>query len=207
MTRSATLSSISNAVIYQVGWFACVLGAAWGHGSTGAGLALVLVAVHLALAEHPGRELPLLLAAGTVGIVADTLHARFGVLNFNGHEAGQLAPLWIVALWIQFGTVLHFCMKWLSRRYLLAAVLGLVGGPMSFLAGERLGAATFGEPRLACLAILALTWSIALPLLVAIADRFAGSTASYRIFPSPRPPLAPVRVEAPIESRRPWHRA
>jgi hypothetical protein len=99
--------------------------------------------------------------------------------------SGTLAPLWIVALWVQFGTVLHFCMRWLSKRYLLASVLGLVGGPMSFLAGERLGAATFGEPRALSLAILALSWSIVLPALVAIADRLANEqdrAARYRIF-------------------------
>jgi hypothetical protein len=95
--------------------------------------------------------------------------------------SGTLAPLWIVALWVQFGTVLHFCMRWLSKRYLLASVLGLVGGPMSFLAGERLGAATFGQPRALSLAILALSWSIVLPALVAIADRL-DEAGRYRIF-------------------------
>lgn len=181
MRSSDTLSSLTNAVLHQTGWFACVLGAAWGRGTAGAALALALTALHLVLAQRPGRELPVLAAAAVLGLTVDSLHAGFGVLAFNGHEPGTLAPLWIVALWVQFGTVLHFCMRWLSKRYLLASGLGLVGGPMSFLAGERLGAATFGEPRTVSLIVLGLTWSVALPLLVAIADRFAPAAGRYRI--------------------------
>jgi len=171
---SSTSSSVLNAAASQAGWFACVLGAAGGWEVAGATVAIALALGHVALSERPDREWPLLLAAAGIGIVADTLHAGFGVLAFRGHEAGTLAPLWIIALWIQFGTVLHFCMRWLSRRYALAAVLGLIGGPMAFLGGERLGAATFGEPRALSLAVLGLSWAVALPTLVAIADRLGG---------------------------------
>jgi hypothetical protein len=174
-------SSLFNAVFYQVGWFACVLGAAGGWETLGASAAIFLALFHLALAEQPDREWPLMLAAASIGIAADTLHAGLGVLDFQGHEAGTLAPLWIIALWLQFGTALHFCMRWLSRRYALACVLGLVGGPMAFLGGERLGAATFGEPRVLSVVLLGLSWAIILPTLVAIADRLGG-IGRYRIF-------------------------
>lgn len=183
MTRAdSTKSSIFNVVTYQAGWFACVLGAAGEWETVGASIAFALALAHVALAERPEREWPLMLAAVGIGAVVDTLHAGFGIIEFRGHEAGTLAPLWIIALWLQFGTVLHFCMRWLSGRYLLASVLGLVGGPMSFLGGERLGAATFGEPRVLSLAVLGLSWAVALPALVAIADRLGG-VGRYRIFP------------------------
>jgi len=167
---SVTRSSVLNAVVYQVGWFACVLGAASGWGTAGAALAIALGVGHIAAAQRPEKEWPLLLAAAGIGLTVDTLHAGFGILHFAGHEAGTLAPLWIVALWFQFGMVLHFCMRWLSHRYVLASLLGLIGGPLSFLGGERLGAASFGEPRALSLAVLAITWAIALPTLVRIAD-------------------------------------
>ena len=170
----STGASVVNAAAYQAGWFACVLGAAGGWGAAGASIALTLALLHVVLAERPGREWPLLLAAAGVGAVADSLHAGFGILHFNGHEAGTLAPLWILALWAQFGTTLHFSLRWLSRRYALASLLGLVGGPLAFLGGERLGAASFGEPRALSIAVLALSWAVALPVLVAIADRLGG---------------------------------
>ncbi|MDH3255666.1 MAG: DUF2878 domain-containing protein [Acidobacteriota bacterium] len=178
----STKSSVVNVMTYQIGWFACVLGAAGEWETVGASIAIALAFAHVALAERPEREWPLMLAAVGIGVVADTLHAGFGILDFRGHEAGTLAPLWIIALWLQFGTVLHFCMRWLSGRYVLASILGLVGGPMAFLGGERLGAATFGEPRALSLAVLGLSWALALPALVMIADRL-GVVGRYKIFP------------------------
>ncbi len=180
MTSSAH-SSLLNAALYQLGWLVCVLGAAGGWGTAGASIAFALIALHLALAQRPRLEIPVIAAAAAIGLTADTLHAAFGVLRFGGHEPGALAPLWILALWMQFATALHFCLRWLSKRYLLASALGLIGGPLSFLGGERLGAATFGEPRLAAVAVLGLTWSITLPLLVAVADRFATGGGAYRL--------------------------
>ena len=59
-----------------------------------------------------------------------------------------LAPPWDVVLWMQFATILPFCLGWLSRRYLLCSVLGLIGGPMAFYAGEQIGAVSFLAPRL-----------------------------------------------------------
>ncbi len=176
-----SLSSIANAVLYQVGWFTVVLGAASGRGSAGAAAALILIALHLALAERSGSEVRLLVAAAAIGLTVDSLHAAFGVLEFKGHMAGTPAPLWIVVLWMQFASALHFCLRWLSGRYLLASLLGLIGGPLSFLAGERLGAATFGEPRRLSVVVLALSWGIMMPALVALADRFAGP-CRYRVF-------------------------
>ncbi len=182
-----------NLLLYQLGWFACVLGAANGRGGLGAGIALVLTAAHLVLAARPRREWPLLLGATLLGAVVETLQASFGVLELPNHRAGSFAPLWIVALWLQFGTLFHFGLRWLSRRYLLAALLGLAGGPLAFLAGERLGAARFGEPRMLSIAALAGIWAVSLPLLARLADRF-GWAGRYRIFTAGRD--APRRVNA-----------
>ena len=173
-------SSLANAALYQIGWFACVIGAAWDRGTAGALLAVSLAGLHLVLAERPDREWPLMLLAAGLGLAIETVHLSLGVLEYRGHVPGTLAPLWIVALWLQFATVFHFCLSWLSRRYWLAAVTGLLGGPLAFVAGERLGAATFGEPRLLALVIVGLAWAWVLPLLVWLADRLGG-VGRYRL--------------------------
>jgi hypothetical protein len=180
MTASKLSTNLINAAIYQVGWFACVLGAARGWGLQGALIAFGLSALHLTLAEKPLPEVKLLLAAGLIGVSVDSLHARFGILVFENHAASLLAPIWIIALWVQFGTVLHFCMRWLSGRYRLASLLGLIGGPLSFLGGERMGAAAFGEPRAVSITVLAMSWALALPALVWAADRLGGP-GRYRL--------------------------
>jgi hypothetical protein len=64
-------------------------------------------------------------------------------------------------------------MKWLRRRNILAAAFGAVGGPLAYIAGQKLGAITFLHPVLALIA-LSVIWAVAMPLLMALATRMDG---------------------------------
>ena len=173
------MALLINFLLYQVGWFACVLGAASGRTWAGAGLALALVAVHLVLVRDRAREATLLLAAAGLGLTLDSLQLNLGVFRYpSGSPLAGLAPPWIVVLWLQFATLLHFALRWLSGRYLLAAVLGLLGGPVSFWGGARLGAIEFASP-LAYL-VLGCVWAVAMPALVWLGDRLELQPEGYR---------------------------
>jgi hypothetical protein len=174
-----------NFVLYQVGWFACVLGAAWCVPWTGMSIALLLVGVHLWLAEDRAAQLKLALLAAAVGMVIDTAQLWAGVFSFHqGVVVQWLPPPWMSVLWMQFATTFHYSMNWLSARYLLCASFGLGGAPLAFFAGERLGAIEFLSPRLPHYGVLALLWSVAVPSLVLASDllgRDKSSPASYRL--------------------------
>lgn len=73
-----------NLALYQVGWFACVLGAAAGRAWAGAGFALLLVAVHLALVRDRTSAAKLLLSAGALGLAIDSLQLGAGVFSYPG---------------------------------------------------------------------------------------------------------------------------
>lgn len=172
-------ATLINLALYQVGWFACVLGAANGRPWVGAGLALVLVAVHVALVRDRGRTARLLLAAAALGLLLDSLQLNLGVFRYpSGTPLEGLAPPWIVVLWLQFATLLHFGLRWLSGRYGLAALLGFLGGPLSFWGGERLGAIEFASP--AAYLSLACVWSLAMPTLIWLGDRLQPRPGGYR---------------------------
>ena len=161
-----------NIGLYQIGWFACVFGAATGHPWLGMVLALGLIAVHLGLSAETRRQLTLMAAAGIIGLTIDTLQLWWGVFRFpNGTIVPWLAPLWVGVLWIQFATILPFSMRWLSNRYGLSAVLGFMGGPLAYYAGEKAGAVAFLTPRLPHLAVVAVVWSVALPAIIWVSDR------------------------------------
>ena len=110
--------------------------------------------MHLALVRDREREAKLLLAAASLGLLLDSLQLNLGLFRYpSGTPVTGLAPPWIVALWLQFATLLHFGLRWLAGRYLLAAALGFVGGPLSFWvrlavrlpgAGLRVGAGHAG---------------------------------------------------------------
>jgi hypothetical protein len=154
----------------QASWFACVLGAARDLPLIGPLAVLVFATVHLAGVQDRRREAGLLLAAGVVGYVFDSVLVLTNVLTFPGHaRAGWPSPIWMVALWVNLAVTLHSTMDWLSRRYALAALAGAILAPPAYLAGVRAGAAHLGGR--ASLFAIAILWALAMPLLVWLADR------------------------------------
>lgn len=67
-------------------------------------------------------------------------------------------------MWAQLATVLRFSLRAVIARPLPAAIFGAVGGPIAFLAGQRLGAVTLLPPLAPGVLRLSLTWAIALVL-------------------------------------------
>lgn len=156
-----------NCVAMQVGWFACVLGAAHGSAWTGPVLVAVVAAVHLASRRERLIEAFWLAGVGVVGSAIDSVHVLTGAVTFSADTpAIGLAPIWIAALWINFATTFTVCLAWMQRRTALAAAFGAVGGPLAYWSAQRLGAVEFPSgPAMGC-AILAVTWGIATPLLL-----------------------------------------
>ena len=180
---SPTLSKIINVVIYQVGWFSCVLGAALGFPLSGAVGALALVAVHLLLTDSRKAEIQLLLATCLLGVVVDSLQQAAGLFTFKTDPRWPLwLPLWVFVIWAQFATMFRFALHWLAGRYLLGALFGALGGPLAYWGGIRKGAATFGDNPLMTLLVLAFVWSMVTPLLLWLRDKLARTEGCYRRF-------------------------
>lgn len=184
------MASTTNFVLYQIGWFACVLGAASDHPDLGLTIALCLVGTHLALTTQPWMQIQLLGVALAVGLVVDTLLLNLDVYRFpTNNMISWLPPAWILVLWIQFATTFQYCLHWLGGRYFLCWLFGLVGAPIVFLGGERLGAVSFLEPRLTNLILLGVLWSLAIPSLVFASDSIharSEAVITYRGFTTPR---------------------
>jgi len=180
---SATQSKIINVVLYQVGWLSCVLGAARGYPFLGSLFAMLLIVIHLLMSTVRKAEIKLMICACLLGVVIDSSQQALGVFNFKIDPDWPLwLPLWILVIWAQFATLFHFALSWLSGRYLLAALFGLVGGPLAYWGGVRLGAAPFGETLLFSIVTLALVWALVTPLLFWISARLDSQEGRYRIF-------------------------
>jgi len=170
------LRILLNVAMFQAGWFACVLSAAGGKPWLGPLVVLAALALHLALASRPWRELRLVLSAAALGILIDSLLLATGWLEYpNGFWLPGFAPYWIVGMWALLATTVNVSLSWLHSRPVLAALLGAAGGPLSYLAGEKLGGTTLSEPLHALLA-LAIAWAAAMPILIRLAARYDGIT-------------------------------
>ena len=129
-----------NVALYQAGWFACVLGGASGRPWLGAATGLALVLVHLALVERRADEGKFVALAALAGTAIDSAQQAAGTVAFpSGHYAVWLCPVWLTLLWAQFATLPCHSLAWLAGRPIVSALLGAAGGPLAFLAGERLG--------------------------------------------------------------------
>lgn len=171
------MDRLINFALFQAGWFACVLSAAAGRPWIGVLAVLVAVAVHLGQARRPYPEVRLIGASIIIGLVVDSTLVALGLVSYptGSYPLGlsALAPYWIVCMWALFATTLNVSLRWLTGRWPLAMVLGAVGGPLSYLAGARLGAMNLLQPTPA-LAALALAWGLVMPLLALLASRLDG---------------------------------
>jgi hypothetical protein len=165
---------VANVLLYQIGWFAAVLGAARGWPWLGVAVLAAVVAVHLVRARAPARELALLTLAFAIGAVFETLMVQAGLMRFDGGAllAGT-APVWMVALWASFATTLNVSLRALHGRLIAASLLGAVGAPLAYYSGQKLGAVQMVNAG-AALAVVAAGWAVLTPLLFLAARRLDG---------------------------------
>jgi hypothetical protein len=157
---------------FQLGWFACVLGAAANNPWVGPIFVGFLALLHLILLPMRMVQLRLIFFAALLGTVSDGLLIQLNVFNFTGSALpAWLSPLWLTAMWINFALTLRISMSWLLGRYWLGAVLGAAGGPVAYYSGVRLGAIEFQASLTISFLSLALVWAAALPLLLYWARR------------------------------------
>ncbi|MEJ8813225.1 DUF2878 domain-containing protein [Variovorax ureilyticus] len=171
-TRAAVLANLA---MFQATWFAAVFGAAYCIPLWSVFCVACAVLWHLGLAESPAREARLVAAVTFVGFIVETANGAFGYVAFPSCDgaAGWLPPYWLVAMWALFSICLNVSLRWLRGRWLLACAFGAFGGPVSFAAGARLGAAQFVE-TVPGLLLIATTWAWAMPVLVWLSMQFDG---------------------------------
>lgn len=165
---------ITNFVMFQIGWFASVLGGANGVPWLGPIAVLAVVAVHLWLAERAMGELMLITGCAALGAVFDSALVANGWVGYASGMIGEsFAPYWIIAMWMSFATTLNVSLRWLRNMPLLAAGLGLVAGPLTYLGGAGLGGIEFIDQTAAMVA-LGIGWAVMLPALLLLARRLDG---------------------------------
>jgi hypothetical protein len=159
-----------NYALYQAGWFACILGAAWDWPFTGTLIAVALTAVHLRLSAERATETRAILLALALGLVVEGFQVWSGTYRFHsGVVVAWMSPPWLLMMWAQFATTFRSSLRSIMTVPVRAAVFGLLGGPIAFVAGERLGAVTLARPLAPGLVRLGLAWGVALAVCALLA--------------------------------------
>ena len=165
-----------NLVLFQSVWFLTVIAAAngsWWPGLAGLG---VFIAVHCFVSPTARADFLLVICALLIGLVCETIFIRTGMLVYSVpgiSEAGSSiagVPVWILVLWANFALIMNGCLAWLRGRYVLAAVLGFAGAPLSYFGGIKLGAALPGESLFIAMLAIASCYAVITPLLIFLAQ-------------------------------------
>ena len=168
------MAILINFAAFQIGWFSAVIGAANGLPWIGPAVIAAVLMLHFLRAQRPAEELSLILACAAIGTWFDSMLVALSWVAYpSGQWHAMLAPYWIIAMWMLFATTLNISLKWLRGRTWLAAVVGAIAGPLTYIAGTKLGAMEFLNQE-AALTALGIGWAAMLPALVALGTRLDG---------------------------------
>lgn len=167
MTLRVPAYPIVHVVFYQVVWFAAVLGGAsglWWPAAVAAGAQLIL---HFAVRPDRRQVALRLLLVALMGFAIDTALGLLGMCRYVGGPAnGAISPLWMVALWPTFASLLDDICAWLVPRMGLAVLLGALGGPLAYFGGSGFGALSFPNGTAVGLVAVGVTWGVAMIVMV-----------------------------------------
>ena len=163
-----------NFAVFQIGWLSSVVGAAQQMPWLGPVAAVVALLIHFKAARRPIEEFMLVLSCAMIGAAFDSFLLASGWVAYSsGLFSSVLAPYWIITMWMLFATTLNVSMRWLRGRPGLAALFGLLGGPIAYLTGQKLGGIELSNPVAAIIA-LGIGWAVMMPILIRLSEIFDG---------------------------------
>lgn len=169
-------------IAYEALWFAVVIGAAKGNAWVGMVLSVAFVAWQVLASSQRAVACRLVALAVLLGLLVDGGANGLGLVRYASDGLALPpggAPLWILGLWGAFGVTMVSAFRWIAGRPIVAAILGAMGGPLSYMGAQRgWGAVEFISPTWHALVYLAAGWAIALAVLALAAARFSPRATS-----------------------------
>jgi hypothetical protein len=172
---ASLIKRVWNIISANIGWLACVFGAAWGHHWLGWLVVGILFVIHIMAIERHKIRLILSVAAAAIiiGFLTDTALIILGAVEPNRWLIPDpLMPFWDILIWANFSLTLNMSLRFLQKRPLISAVMGALCAPGTYYAAGRLGALNFSEPVLNNLLWVGVLWLFAMPCLSLAAQYF-----------------------------------
>jgi hypothetical protein len=151
---------IVNFLAIDVGWLLCVTGPKWGLPWIGPAFVTGHLVAHHFLNKPNRAERILIAAIGLVGFFIDSLLSVAGLLSF---PYTIVAPVWLVALWVNLATGVNQSLSLLGKKPWVGALFGAIGGPLAYLGGAKIGDISLSDPMWHSMAALSVVWAIVFP--------------------------------------------
>ena len=143
-----------NLAIYQGIWFTAILGresTEW--------VVFTILAMHVILCEDKRTELKVLFGVSGLGVLVDSMLAHTGVFVFSPSPEILPIPLWLVGIWMGFAGTLRHSLSYFIDRPRLGMLAAGISAPLSYYAGMRLDAVSFGLGLFETMLLIGLIWS------------------------------------------------
>jgi len=164
-----------NFILFQLGWFISVWGAAHQKLFPSMIAVALILMIHITQARFKKEAFILLLIIMLLGPIFDQCLLFLNFIEYKSQFSEYMVPIWIFALWGLFASTLNLSLSWLKHYKLLAVIFGLIGGPLAYIAAERLNAVQLISPY--AFISLAIGWALLTPLSLMLAQKWNGFRA------------------------------
>jgi type III secretory pathway component EscS len=169
-------------LLYEALWFAVVIAAGHDHGWLASALGLAFVLWQSVATAERTVAWKLAVLAVLLGIAVDGGATGLGVVHYAAMDPLPFPggpPCWILGLWASFAVTLPGPMRWLAGRPITAALLGAIGGPLSYAGAQRgWSAVSFPAPAWQGYLWLAVSWAVAMAVLAIALGRLTSGGAA-----------------------------
>lgn len=141
-----------NVIGFNLAWFGLVV-----IGNSFIPVAILWLFCHLYLCRNKRKELIFITLVTAIGITLDSCLLQLSLFQFD-HEQSAIIPFWLITLWACFAATLRHSLAFLQQHLLLPVIFGGVLVPLSYFAGEMLGAVSFPKGAMTTFLILAIEW-------------------------------------------------
>lgn len=156
-------------LLFYFGWFGSVLVAKTAYSSVALLFPIFLV-IFLYLKKNLNKKnITFAFAVSLLGILFDSILIHFGLIVAAGTTV-LMIPIWLVSIWLLFSFSIIKLGVNLKLPIGLAAVLGMVIGPLSYKSGEIFQVLTFSNSK--TFLIYSLFWGLLFPLILNLSKRY-----------------------------------
>lgn len=168
------VQSAINSLCYTLGWFWCVLFGIHGQPIIAVIGAVLLIIIQLYCTKIKDiglyiQDLLLAMISIPLGILLEIFFIQTTLIHYI-HSNEITPPIWIVCLYPLFSLLLNHSLNIIKKNYLRSFLVGLLGAPLSYIAGASLGGVTFIYPLFQTWIIIGISWGVFLCILTKTAD-------------------------------------
>ena len=133
------ISQILNFFAFQILWFGCVYGGGSLELTWMPWISLVPLILDTLYKSSRALDLKLATTAALLGYGLETIWVKLTILKFGD---STLPPIWMGFLWFGFALTINHSMKFFRDLTIVGPLIVGLFGPLTYLAGQRLGAVT-----------------------------------------------------------------